>query len=133
MPEKHWGTNSVPPDVATRNARPHTAHGLRESDIAKGRGEAAPVVASARGMMRYTIHVCETGAIFHTYSVSALFCISSTPQNVAGTYGRHVCSRDGNICAVSQYLEVVRNGHLEFASFREHPIPRMTSGMKILC
>lgn len=53
MPEKHWGTNSVPPDVATRNARPHTAHGLRESDIPKGRGEAAPVVAGARGMMRY--------------------------------------------------------------------------------
>ncbi|CAM9140283.1 unnamed protein product [Ectocarpus sp. 12 AP-2014] len=49
----HWGTNSVPPDVATKNARPHTAHGLRESDITRGRGDAAPVVAGARGMMRY--------------------------------------------------------------------------------
>lgn len=56
MPEKHWGTNSVPPDVATKSARPHTAHGLRESDIAKGRSEAAPVVAGARGMMRYTTY-----------------------------------------------------------------------------
>lgn len=55
MPEKHWGPNSVPPDVATKSARPHTAHGLRESDIAKGRSGAAPVVAGARGMMRYWI------------------------------------------------------------------------------
>lgn len=66
IPDKHWGTNSVPPDVATKNARPHTAHGLRESDIAKGRGEAAPVVAGARGMMRYIIVAACTKSVMST-------------------------------------------------------------------
>ena len=71
MPEKHWGTNSVPPDVATKSARPHTAHGLRESDIAKGRSEAAPVVAGARGMMRYN-----ESTVWQSDSIAPLYVLA---------------------------------------------------------
>lgn len=56
-------TQSASADITNKAVRPHTAHGARTADIggegfsSQGAvgddGEAAPVVAGARGMMRY--------------------------------------------------------------------------------
>lgn len=57
-------TQSASVDVTTKVVRPHTAHGARTTDVdgevfspqgtAGGGKEAAPVVAGARGVMRYS-------------------------------------------------------------------------------
>lgn len=65
-PDVRWTgvvTSSTSTDAAVRIARPHTAHGTRSSEVsgeisvvqgASGAGgEAAPVVAGARGVMRW--------------------------------------------------------------------------------
>lgn len=62
-PGQRWsGVVTKSADTATRTVRPHTAHGTRSIDASaevfaspgafRGGGDAAPVVAGARGVMR---------------------------------------------------------------------------------
>lgn len=68
---QRWsGVVSKSGDTAPRTVRPHTAHGTRSIDASAevfaspgaflGGGEAAPVVAGARGVMRW---VCSTDVV----------------------------------------------------------------------